>query len=188
MLAKVAAYALLGLFFALERFLRTGAEAKALERGQFDRGSTLLVGAAFNMPFLLAPLLNRLGLGRMRGGGVVGWSGVFIAGAGLVLRVTAMRMLGAAYTRTLRVSERQRVVRSGVYRFVRHPGYLATILVWTGAALALANWVATALTAATLFLTYRYRIRAEERMLVATFGREYTEYAARTRRLIPFLY
>jgi protein-S-isoprenylcysteine O-methyltransferase Ste14 len=140
------------------------------------------------MPLLLPPFFNRLGVGRMRPGGRAAWQGIAIAAAGLALRVAAMRTLGGAYTRTLRVDERQRLFRTGAYRFIRHPSYPATMLVWTGAALALANWVATGLIAAALFLAYGYRIRSSERMRAATFGREYTEYATRTRRLIPVIY
>jgi hypothetical protein len=33
-----------------------------------------------------------------------------------------------------------------------------------------------------------YRIKMEEKVLVSRFGREYTEYARRTKKLIPYLY
>src|SRR5258708_1479204 len=55
---------------------------------------------------------------------------------GLTLRVWAAQVLGRFYTRTLRTTDKQRIVQSGPYHLIRHPGYLGTILIWIGAGLA----------------------------------------------------
>lgn len=81
------------------------------------------------------------------------------------------------------------LVTSGPYRYWRHPIYAAVLLfLWTGVfsqggaptpvALALAA-LATAMTAV--------RIQAEEHLLRASMP-EYAAYAARTRRIIPFVF
>jgi protein-S-isoprenylcysteine O-methyltransferase len=43
-----------------------------------------------------------------------------------------MRALGRFYSRTLCTSSEQVVMESGPYRVIRHPGYLGSIMVWTG--------------------------------------------------------
>jgi protein-S-isoprenylcysteine O-methyltransferase Ste14 len=75
----------------------------------------------------------------------------------------------------------------GPYRFVRHPIYLAMDLWAVGSALACP--VAAALVGAVvIFVGGDLRARAEERLLTAVFGDQYTAYMARVRRLLPGIY
>jgi protein-S-isoprenylcysteine O-methyltransferase Ste14 len=82
-------------------------------------------------------------------------------------------------------SERhQRVIDTGPYRFVRHPGYIAAILLFFGMALALASWWALvpALIAAVLLVV---RTSWEDRLLQSELP-GYADFAGRTRfRLFP---
>lgn len=96
--------------------------------------------------------------------------------------------LAASYTRTLRVGARQRLVVAGPYRLIRHPGYLGTLLLWLGAALTTGNGLTAATMAVALGRAYRTRMAAEEAMLGEAFADDYQFYAARTRRLVPFVY
>jgi protein-S-isoprenylcysteine O-methyltransferase Ste14 len=78
-----------------------------------------------------------------------------------------------------------RLVTTGPYAHVRHPMYLAVLLAALGFALAwntLVHWTAFAI----LALVLHAKALREERLLAARFP-EYEGYAARTRRLIPFL-
>jgi len=184
------AYGLIGCFFVAERFLRQGESAKSLQAGQADRGSTRAIGATFGLALLtllLAPLLNRLSIGRLRGKRLA-WGGIVAMLAGLVIRIWAVRVLGSFYTRTLRTGTEQRLVAEGPYRLVRHPGYLGTLLLWLGAGIATSNWIAATAISLPMLGSYWYRIQAEEAMLAHTFPREYQSYAVRTWRLIPFIY
>jgi protein-S-isoprenylcysteine O-methyltransferase Ste14 len=77
------------------------------------------------------------------------------------------------------------IVTTGPYRFIRHPIYAAILyFVWAGVA---SHFSARALSAglsATAAIVVR--LAAEERLLVERYP-EYRDYAARTRRLIPFV-
>ena len=77
-----------------------------------------------------------------------------------------------------------RVVSAGPYRFVRHPGYAAFVLLgWCGA-LALGSWWAAAFHVAVIVLFVR-RAALEDRMLLEELE-GYREYAARVRyRFLP---
>jgi protein-S-isoprenylcysteine O-methyltransferase len=97
-------------------------------------------------------------------------------------------VLGRYYTSTLRHAEDQPIVASGPYRLLRHPGYAGLLLACVGAGLATANWAVTLATALLMVVAYRYRIAAEEAMLLEAFGARYKEYMARTWRLIPYVY
>jgi protein-S-isoprenylcysteine O-methyltransferase Ste14 len=108
--------------------------------------------------------------------------------AGLALRAWSMRTLGAYYSRTLRTTADQNVVEYGPYRVIRHPGYLGSIMVWTGFAVTSGSVAAAAGAAALMGNAYSRRIAAEEAMLTGRFGSAYAEYSRRTKRLIPFIW
>lgn len=185
-----AAYGLIGSFMVIERLLRQGKEAKSMEEGPTDRGSTRSIGAAFGaalLALLVAPLLNRVKLGRLRSQ-AFSWSGIVAMLAGLALRIWASRVLGSFYTRTLRTSKEQHIIMEGPYRLVRNPGYLGDILLWFGAGIASANWIVLVIIILPMMRAYRKRIEAQEAMLADTFPQEYENYARRTWRLIPFIY
>ncbi len=187
----VLVYIILGVFFGTERRLRRGQVALRMDAAQPDRGSTRLIGAAFGIMLnvlLLAPLLNRLRVGQLKVRSFIPWLGILLMVFGLVLRAWANRTLGEFYTRTLIITSRQHIVEGGPYRVVRHPGYLGNLMMWAGAALATANWIALALAALTMLPAYLYRIRSEEAMLRQAFNREFAAYASRTWRLIPRVY
>ncbi|MEW9524999.1 isoprenylcysteine carboxylmethyltransferase family protein [Agrobacterium radiobacter] len=82
-------------------------------------------------------------------------------------------------------SERgQRVVTSGPYRIVRHPGYTAAIGMFTGIPLALSSWIAL-LPAALAIVLLIIRTGLEDRLLQAELP-GYSEYAHQRRyRLLP---
>ena len=184
------AYSLIGCFFVIDGLLRKGKKARSLQAGQTDRGTTRAVGTAFGLALLaliVAPFLNRLRLGRIHSE-TLAWGGIPAMLAGLALRIWAIRVLGSFYTRTLRTSTDQRLIAEGPYRLVRNPGYLGDLLLWLGAGVASANWIALAIIAFPMVQAYRIRIQAEEAMLANTFSQEYQSYASRTWRLIPYIY
>jgi protein-S-isoprenylcysteine O-methyltransferase Ste14 len=90
------------------------------------------------------------------------------------------------------IPEARRVVRSGPYRFVRHPLYLGEIAV--AAALLVSGGTPpygphlVATVSVLLFIPVQLvRIRFEEALLTGAFP-EYEEYARHTKRLIPFIW
>lgn len=64
------------------------------------------------------------------------WAGVAIGALGLVLRLWAVLRARHRYTRTLLIQENHSVERGGAYRFVRHPGYLGSLMTLNGIAAA----------------------------------------------------
>ena len=174
-------------FFAIEPIFRRGKEAKSLERTASDKGSSTLIVVLFWIDIILPFLFNFLQVGQFRSSGIR-WLGLSIMLLSLVLRFWAMQVLGKYYTRTLRVTDSQTIVSQGPYRVIRHPGYLGTIFVWVGFALAIGNWVAAIILTILLFGVYGYRIHTEEAMLIDRFGNKYQEYRKQTWRLIPFVY
>lgn len=117
---------------------------------------------------------------------------LFRCGVGLILLGVAVRWyaiwtLGTYFTRDVSVSPDQRVVQSGLYRFVRHPAYTGTLLTMLGVGLAMTNWASLAALMGCVVLGHLYRVRVEEAALVQTIGQPYVDYMRRTRRFIPWI-
>jgi protein-S-isoprenylcysteine O-methyltransferase Ste14 len=111
--------------------------------------------------------------------------GLAIQAGSVGLRVWAMHTLRGHYAPTLRVVDDQPVVRSGPYRFVRHPGYLSVLLLWAGAALTARNAASLALTLTAVGTAYQHRMDAEDALLLRDLP-GYVEYAETTRRMAPW--
>ncbi len=180
---------LLALFVLGEGRLRRGEEARSTEAGPQDRGSTRRVGVAFGVSivaFVIASLLLPVEVAVLPE--LVGLAGVAVMIGGIALRVWAALVLGSSYTRTLRVSGAQQLVRSGPYAVLRHPGYAGAIVMWIGASFATRDALGVFVIVPVILWAYGLRIAAEERMLAAAFGEAFRDYERTTRRLIPFVY
>ncbi len=190
------------LLYAVESEVRFGQRARTHFAGPSDRGSTVAVSLAAVVPvigFVLAlkaqtaayhaRLPAWLGrAGALPGMPVVAWVGVGVGVAGLLVRLWAVLALRERYTRTLLVMGHDHPIeRGGPYRFVRHPGYLGSLLCLNGIALASGNAPVLAASLVTTLAAYAYRIRVEDAMLVDSFGAAYEDYRHQVRALVPFL-
>lgn len=111
----------------------------------------------------------------------------------LILAAVALRILARAHIRGLysghvEVQAAHRLVRSGPYRLVRHPGYLGFLLLALGVAAGYSSLIGLIAIPVFLLPGLAYRMRVEERLLIQHFGEEYREYSRRTKALIPAIW
>ena len=186
------------LLYGLQAEIRFGSKARTMRAGKSDRKSTLLVSASSAVPvlgFVLAMKANSPGLSAqlpqwfrhssIPGLPPVGWIGVALGICGLALRLWALLTLRDRYTRTLLVQDEHSVERGGPYHWVRHPGYLGSLLCLNGIALASGNVVVLLASLLATWGAYSYRITVEDAMLIAAFGNSYGEYRRNVRALVP---
>ena len=119
--------------------------------------------------------------------GSVRWVGVALYAAGGILRLWPIFKLGHRFSGLVAIQREHRLQTVGVYSIVPHPSYAGIVLILLGWSLVFRSGAGLILTAIVL-LPIIARIRAEERLLVNEFGAEYQRYAARTWRLLPFVY
>lgn len=111
---------------------------------------------------------------------------VFVLGLALAMWAVQVNRFFSSAVR-IQTDRGQRVIDSGPYRWVRHPGYLGAIPAITASGLVLCSWLATALgPLGSLWLVWR--TLAEDRLLRAELP-GYEAYAIRVRwRLLPGLW
>jgi protein-S-isoprenylcysteine O-methyltransferase Ste14 len=114
--------------------------------------------------------------------------GLILMVVGIAVRLWAVSTLRGFFSYTVQIKEGHRVVERGPYRFVRHPAYTGSLLTILGVGFALQSWGAVLVMAVVFGLTFGYRIRVEEKTLVASLGEEYLQYSKRVKRLIPYVF
>ncbi len=102
------------------------------------------------------------------------------------LAISARRTLGRNWSGAITEKVDHELIRSGPYRFVRHPIYTAIIGMFFGAALVSGD-VHAFLAVAVIAAAYLRKIRLEEQNLAQVFGPRYDEYRRTTRALIPWV-
>lgn len=134
------------------------------------------------------------------GCGLAGWGSIqffprLVAGAGLGLLVlgigirwAAIRTLGQYFTTTVVIKKEHRLIRQGLYKYVRHPAYTGTLLAHLGLGLSFASWWTLAFSSLPFVAAAVYRMHVEEEALRETFGSHYTDYARSANRLVPGLF
>lgn len=111
--------------------------------------------------------------------------GFLVAWIGIIFRLVSIHTLGRFFRMVVQVQEGHQVVRSGPYRFLRHPSYAGLLLAMVGLGLTHHNFASLAALVGCCLIGVLYRIRVEERVLRSELGAAYTEYADHTPRLVP---
>lgn len=143
----------------------------------------LLCGGLLAGGHLLPPVLTTRFASRGR---LLPILGTFAVAAGLAFAVWARRHLGRNWSGTITVKEDHTLIRSGPYRFVRHPIYSGLLLALVGTATAIGE-VRGLLAVACVVVGFLRKIRLEEQKMSQTFA-EYRQYRQKTAVLIPLLF
>ena len=162
--------------------LRKRLDAKEKQAAQ--KGVQSLAGLVFIAGFVLAGLDFRFGWSDMPLPVVIAASVIFLIGYGLYAEV--MRE-NAYLSRTVKVEEGQTVISTGLYGIVRHPMYLASVLMFLSIPLVMGSWYAL-IPFAFYPLLMVVRILNEEKLLTAELS-GYEEYKRKVKyRMIPFIW
>lgn len=154
-----------------------------------DRGSLILLYGCITLGYCLAIPTSFSPYGHWTWGQPVGQvAGLVLIVGGLLVRWSAMRTLGSLFTCVVEIQAHHRLVETGLYRWVRHPGYLGQCLVFIGIGLGLANALSVLGLLVPISVAFVNRIGVEERALQQRFGEAYEAYRRRSWRLIPWLY
>jgi len=114
-------------------------------------------------------------------------AGLSIQAAFILLAVWARVNLGRNWSGEVRIAKEHELVRTGPYRFVRHPIYTAILGMYCGTML-VSGEIHAPIALVIVTLAYWRKIRLEERALAETFGTDFDLYRRETPALIPGVY
>lgn len=108
-----------------------------------------------------------------------------LCGVGLGVFLAALRALGAEWSLVARVTDHHHLATGGPYRFVRHPVYLAALLLVIASGLAVGHPIAIVVSLTAYALGTAIRVHAEEALLRNSLGDAYDLWAGVVPALFP---
>lgn len=134
-------------------------------------------------------LFRNTGLGFIyTGAQVLQYLGLSLIMFGMIVRWVAIIKLKSMFTVDVSIQQDHKIVKNGLYKSIRHPAYLGSLISFFGLGISLVNWISLILVFVPVFLAFNYRIRIEEKVLIEEFGEEYLNYSKDTYRLMPGIY
>jgi protein-S-isoprenylcysteine O-methyltransferase Ste14 len=133
-------------------------------------------------------------ISSMREGHIYGFEhlfriiGLILIVSGIIFRWTAILTLKKYFTVDVAVTKEQKIVKSGMYQYIRHPSYSGSLLSFLGLGIFYCSWISLIAVIIPIFTAFSYRISVEEKALAENFGEEYVKYADETKKLIPGIY
>jgi protein-S-isoprenylcysteine O-methyltransferase Ste14 len=115
------------------------------------------------------------------------WTGVALLASGFAFSIWAREHLGRNWSGIITVKEGHELIRTGPYRWIRHPIYTGLLVAFLGHAIAF-NALRCFLGVLLCAVSLLRKMCIEERFMREQFGDEYSRYAAKTAALLPLVY
>ena len=185
-LILIIAFSLLYAFFEIFMSRRQQDKKEISQSG--DKGSIWLLVISISIGYWLSCIVASTKMGR-----IYHWDAFFALGSfliliGLIIRVNSILTLKKQFTYTVTKMENHELIETGLYKNIRHPGYLGQLIIFLGISVCLSNWLSILLMIIPVLLGYLYRINIEEKFMAEHLGQKYLDYKKRTKKLIPRIY
>lgn len=166
-----------------------GVELNPFRKGKRPKRGWPIVAGMFTVPLIwvLVSFFDRRGTFVFTESATIRWIGVAGFAAGSAIRLFALHELGRQYSAFLTVQTGHQLIKSGIYRRIRHPFYLGGLISLPGVLLAFRSPLSAILFAISLVFVVN-RIGREERLLIEEFPTAYREYQNFSWRLVPHVY
>jgi protein-S-isoprenylcysteine O-methyltransferase Ste14 len=153
-----------------------------------DKSSIWILTGLITVGYFLSFIIGATKIGR-----IYPWDTFFAIGmtliiAGLIIRITSIVTLKQQFTYTVTKIENHELIERGLYKLIRHPGYLGQLLIFVGISTSLSNWLSVLSMIIPVLVGYIYRIKVEEKFMKDQMGQKYIDYQKKTKRLIPMIY
>jgi protein-S-isoprenylcysteine O-methyltransferase Ste14 len=115
----------------------------------------------------------------------LGWLGVLFMAGALFVFARAHIDLQSNWSPSLEIYEKHTLITKGIYGRIRHPMYASQLLWCLAQLLLLQNWLAGPIGLLIFIPFYLLRTRAEEKMMLETFGDDYRAYMQKVGGVFP---
>jgi protein-S-isoprenylcysteine O-methyltransferase Ste14 len=173
-------------FFEVFLNLRQKRRSKTASSG--DKGSLWLLYGLITLGYTLAFSIGATTIGRIHSWDAFFGIGMAVVAAGLAVRIYSILTLKQFFTYSVTTVEDQKIIETGLYKLIRHPGYLGQLMIFLGISISISNWLSVLAMMIPVTAGYRYRMRIEEKYMAEQLGEEYLNYQKRTKRIIPTIY
>ena len=153
-----------------------------------DKGSLWLLYGLITLGYTLSFSSGATKIGRMYPWNTFFAIGMELVVIGFIIRIHSIRTLKQYFTYSVVKVENHKIIATGLYKFIRHPGYLEQLMIFLGISISVSNWFSILLMMIPISIGYLYRIRIEEKFMSEQIGEDYLIYQEHTKKIIPLLY
>jgi len=132
-----------------------------------------------------ALIWSQTGVGVMRSGAYWLVAAFAFGAVSLVLIWWAIPALGKQWRVQAGLNADHELIQSGPYRLVRHPIYASMLALFLATGLLLTPWLRLGIALTIFLIGQETRVHAEERLLIARFGKQYEDYRKRVWAYVP---
>ena len=161
---------------------------KSVVASSGDKGSLWLLYILITMGYILSFSIGATTIGRMNHWDTFFAIGFILIAIGLAIRIQSILTLKQHFTYSVAKIENHELIEKGLYKWIRHPGYLGQLIIFTGVPISFSNWMAVILMITPVLIGYIYRIGVEEKFMVEQMGQKYIDYQKQTKKLIPLIW
>jgi protein-S-isoprenylcysteine O-methyltransferase Ste14 len=176
------------LYGFFEVFMNLRQRSKSKVTTSSDKSSLWLLYGLITVGYFLSFSIGATKIGRIHSWNLFFAIGMVLFAAGLLIRLLSIATLKQYFTYAISKTETQKIIDTGFYQYIRHPGYLGQLLIFLGISISISNWVSILAMMIPVGLGFAYRIKVEEKFMVDQFGNNYLDYRERTKKIIPFIY
>jgi protein-S-isoprenylcysteine O-methyltransferase len=176
------------LYGFFEVFMNLKQRRKSIVTTSGDKGSLWLLYIFITIGYALSFSIGATKIGRMNHWDVFFAVGAVLAVTGLMIRIQSILTLKQYFTYSVAQAENHKLIETGLYKIIRHPGYLGQLMIFAGISISLSNWLSVLLMMIPITIGYIYRIKVEESFMIEQMGENYLNYQKRTKRIIPMIY
>ena len=173
-------------FFEVFMNLRQRNKSKVSTSG--DKSSLWWLYGLITVGYALSFSIGATKIGRIYEWNTFFAIGMALAALGFVIRIHSIHTLNQYFTYSVAKVENHKIIETGLYKFIRHPGYLGQLMIFLGISTSISNWLSILVMLIPVTLGYLYRIKVEERFMVEQLGEAYLNYQERTKRMLPMIY
>ena len=176
------------LYGFFEVFMNLRLKSKNNGASSSDKNSLWWLYGIITLGYTLSFSIGATEIGRIHN-----WNTFFAIGMalfimGFLIRIHSILTLGRYFTYSVVKLDNHKIIEAGLYKIIRHPGYLGQLIIFLGISTSLSNWTSILAMMIPVVFGFAYRISVEEKFMVEQFGKNYLDYRTRTKRIIPFVY
>lgn len=173
-------------FFELFLNLKQRSKIKVTTSG--DKGSLWLLYGLITLGYALSFSIGATKIGRIYPWNTFFAIGIALVVVGFIIRMHSVLSLKQYFTYSVAKVENHKLIETGLYKFIRHPGYLGQLMIFLGISISVSNWYSILLMMMPISIGYLYRMRIEEKFMSEQLGEVYLIYQGHTKKIIPLLY
>jgi protein-S-isoprenylcysteine O-methyltransferase Ste14 len=153
-----------------------------------DKGSLWLLYVLITVGYFFSFSVGATKMGRISHWNTFFAIGVALIAIGLTIRIQSILTLKQYFIYSVAKISNHELIDTGLYKRIRHPGYLGQLIIFLGISTSLSNWLSIVLMMSPIIIGYIYRMNTEEKFMIMQMGEIYLNYIHRTKRLIPLIY